>query len=252
MNARRNNPYHNVNARRRNALLSAALLAAPGLVLCAGSGRAALTADDDCYTVSGVWTITGKVSKECVNVTSTGTIIITPTGTLCLGGGGKSTSTIDGEIRLSGTLKITADHTLVGSGSVDGQANSAAIEVTGGKTLTSTTTIEGNLQITEPSGGAASTTFVNGSGGVVRANNASGTLEINVDSLGVSAGDWECSASSGSLKLNYGISAGTHSGDVTVSDGTLDVDESFTTTGDLTLSEGAAIDVAAGETFQAS
>ena len=249
MNARRNNPYHNVNARRRNALLSAALLGALGPVLCAGVAGALSDPDDDCYTVSGTWIITGTVSKKCVDVTSTGTIIITSTGTLILTGGAKSTSTIDGTIELTGTLKITQNnHTLSGQGQIEGQANSARIQVTDNLTLTSSITVRGALEIRAGSG-----TFQND--GVVKADDATTTGSRDQLTLFTGTfngcGEYKVDTSGATLQFRSGITATGLAADFTVSNGALDVDENVTTTGDLSFT-GGAISVASGKTFQAS
>ena len=214
-----------------------------------------LYGDAELNTADHELTITGyggliMLESTWLKIPRRGRVTLTGGGTFFIAG------TIElknaGPARWSSILEIAAnDHTLAGGGLIEGQHADARILVGDNVTFTNQIRIENTLQITEPFGGAANTTFINGTGGLVRANNASGTLEIAVDTLGVSAGNWECSAGSAFLKLNYGSSAGTHSGDVTVSAGTLDVDESFTTTGDLTLTEGAEVNVAANKTFQA-
>ena len=196
---------------------------------------------------TGAHTLTVTQSSGLV-IFPSGNLFAQPGGALRLTGGG--TPKIDGVIFLWGTLEIADnDVTLKGDGWITGEIAGALVLINDALTLTNQITIDGVLQITEPAGGAANTAFVNN--GTVRAN-ASGTLEISIDSLGISAGRWEVGTNSSAvLKLNHGSSVRTHSGDFTVADGaTLDVNETVTTTGDLTFTSGT-LRVAAGESFTA-
>jgi hypothetical protein len=171
--------------------------------------------------------------------------------TLTLDGSDRSVSSVVGTINLEGSgaklIFTTNDQTLVGGGSIDGQNDGAAIEMATSTTLTNTTTITGNLQIT-PISGASSTTFINN--GVVHANNA-GTLEVHPNEIGVSSGVWQVSSSVDAILWIRAASAGSHGGSINVFRGTLDVDYNFTTTGNLTFT-GQTIDVVDGVTLSAS
>jgi hypothetical protein len=168
-----------------------------------------------------------------------------------LGGGiGSDNSNVDGTISLAGsgsTLSFTSDHNVSGSGSIVGQSNTAVIEIADNQTLTNTAAIEGPCQIV-PAPCAVDTTFVNN--GVVCAN-AAGTLEIAPDSIGVSSGDWCVSTSANAIMHINAPSAGMHSGDICVSNGTLIIDNDFTTSGSLCFTGGTII-IANGVTFSAA
>lgn len=170
--------------------------------------------------------------------------------------GGAGTNTINGEMRLdnaSAELRITSPNNTVilsGSGMVKGTVSGAKVKINQSVTFDNRCTIQGILEITKVAL-ATSTTFVNGSGGLVHAN-VSGLLRINPDALGAGAGDWQVSTSASAI-LRFSVGNASQSGDVTVSNGTLDVQADFTTSGDLYLSgNGTTISVSAGKTFQAS
>ncbi len=178
--------------------------------------------------------------------------------TLTLDGDKGTTSTVHGEIWLQedgAELAFTEkNHKLTGNGEIDGQHNSAKITLGNGRTLTSKITIEGNCQI-GPVPGAAGTTFVNGSGGLVHANNA-GTLHLNVHSLGSPSGTWRVSSSASAI-LEFSVGSTTMTGDFTVNEGTLNIDASVGTSGRLIFCKNGStnpkINVAgSGVSFKAS
>ena len=200
--------------------------------------------------------ISSTVTVHCVHVNNGGAIRIAAGGTLILDGHNlPHTSTVDGSIILatqSSTLRIAGvDHSLVGDGDIQGLDDGASIRIEDGLTLTSEITIQDQLRITEPIGGAVDTTFVNN--GAVRANNCplcpGGTIEISVDSLGAPTGDWEVSLNQNNV-LWFRIGSISMSGNFTLSSGRLDIDANVATSGNLTFTAGK-IDVAANKTFQA-
>lgn len=235
MNATQAMNLRNASFRRHSSL--PALLGAVGLMLSAPSSAPCFA---QCVTVSGTLTISGTVTMKCVNVTPGATLIITNTGTLRLSG--NATSTIDGEIRLSGTLAIRNNHTLTGSGVIDGQLADARITVISGKTVTNKMLIAGQLKIA--AGGA---TFTNHSDGIVQAD-VNGTLEV-VDGTIEGAGAWKVSTDPNAV-LKFSVAVTNLSGAFTVKSGTLNIDADVCTTGDLTF-DGGTIDVAAGKSFKA-
>jgi hypothetical protein len=166
------------------------------------------------------------------------------------GGAGTDNSAVAGTIKLkeSGSTLAFAEqnHTLSGAGAVVGEHNSAKMTIASSKTLTSTTTIQGRLQIA-PASGASSTGFVNDTGGLVLAD-AAGTLDMQADTVS-GAGDWQVS-SNGSAVLKFTTGSQSLTGDLSVSTGRLDIADSITTTGTLDFS-GGEIDVASGKTFTA-
>ncbi len=135
-----------------------------------------------CLDVDGTLEIDGTLTTDCVDVDTNGCIIIKAGGTLTLTGDPGSTSTVNGCIILEGSGSVlsftTNSHTVVGSGVIYGQYNSAVISIASGITLTSSTTIQGALEIKDAT---TSGSFVNQ--GKVYANRASGNLTISVDSV---------------------------------------------------------------------
>jgi hypothetical protein len=181
------------------------------------------------------------VSEDC-------TLDIEDDTVLEIGDDDGRSSTINGVVRLvadGSVLRFMYSHTVSGSGSITGLHSDAELQITTTETLISTTTINGCLTIL-PVGGAG-TTFTNN--GVVDASTASSTLEIYPTALGAGSGDWRVTASGATLWFRVGSTSLT--GDVAVSDGTLDIDENVETSGDLSQT-GGVINVEAGNYFQAS
>jgi hypothetical protein len=229
---------------RRQRVLST-VVAILGVVSCVTSARACNLTVGSGETRS---ICTGSLVTDCVDVAATGRIEICGGYALILtGSGGNNVSTINGSIELEGAGTgavlgiITNDHTLAGSGQIIGEDPDATIQISSGLTLTSTTTIEGALQI-------ITGTFMNN--GTVEANgpNPGGVLDINPDVLGGS-GNWKVTHSNATLRFTTGSTSLT--GDFLVSAGTLDILDDVETTGDLTFS-GGQIYVAANKRFVAN
>jgi hypothetical protein len=226
-----------------HTLVAGVLVSALVAVASVGSARA-------CTEVSGTLTIYGTLTTDCVNVASTGRIVISG-GTLILdGSAGGNTSTIDGRIELQtsgSTLRIASNsHTLAGSGYIQGQCNSACIAIGSGLTLTNQTTICGHLQIA-PAQGASSTALVNDTGGLVRADGA-GTLDIHPHTVS-GAGDWQVSTS-GSAVLQFTTGSQNLTGRFDVDNGTLNILDTVCTSGVLDF-QGGEIDVDGNVSFSA-
>jgi hypothetical protein len=192
----------------------------------------------------------GNFTVDCVGV-ATGARLFIMAGTLTLTGcGGQDTSAVDGRVILNGptsVLRIASnDHTLTGQGYVQGRHNFARIEIGSARTVNSGITIEGMLQIC-PAPGASNTTFVNASGGRVRANTA-GTLDVAPDVV-LGAGDWQVSAS-GSAVLQFTTGSHCLGGDFEVDAGRLNILADVCTSGVLNFQAGE-IDVAAESKFSA-
>lgn len=206
------------------------------------------TGNDRAVICSGqICNVTASAGVDTVEVC--GTLNIQAGYTLAMDNGSTSNSVVDGTINLLGsgsTLSFTsANHSVSGDGAIDGRHDSAVIAIASGYTLTSEITIQGNCQIVPVSG--SSTIFIND--GIVHANNA-GTLEVAPDSIGDSSGAWCVSTSASAvLKISTG-SAAKHDGDICVSNGTLDINNTFTTAGSLCFA-GGTIDVANGVTLSA-
>ncbi len=163
-------------------------------------------------------------------------------------------STINGQIALpySGSeLRFTYNHSITGSGSVDGSNDSAKISVATGKTLTSTTTIGGPLTID-----ATSATFTNNGYVVADYNDASGneTLMLSAGTVNGS-GEWQVNANGAVLQFGPNLTSAKLTGPFKVYEGTLDLDISVCTTGALDFQKmgttNPKIDVAASCTFGA-
>ena len=187
---------------------------------------------------------------ECVTIAATGSLTIKTSITLTIAGtAGHSASTVDGTLVLEGadsTLKITqSDHTLNGQGELIAKSNTARVQITGNLVLTSEITIEGALQIRAGSG-----TFSNS--GLVHANrNATPWMLTLYSGTFDGAGEYRVSTNSSAvLGFRAGVTATGLTGQFTVSNGTLDIDEDVTTTGDL-VQTGGMIDVAPNKTFTA-
>ena len=131
---------------------------------------------------------------------------------------GPGSSTVDGVVRLLDPVSIlaftTRDHTVTGSGEIDGQSNSAHIRIASGKTLTSNVDITGRLTVS----GAG--TFIND--GAVIANDPNGTIEMATTTIDdtAGAGRWQVTLSS-TARLLFSVEPAALAGDFTVSNGTL-------------------------------
>lgn len=195
-------------------------------------------------------TETGYMEAGEVIVESGATLAIHSTGQLSLLTSDPRTSTINGTLNIYGVLLVGFDdHTFTGSGKIVGKPGGQILLHEGPTfsiTMTNNTTIEGNLFI-----GTAGehTIFQNGSTGVVHANEL-GTIHINVETVEDQNGSlWKVSGHTGAI-LRFEPTdtvAPALFGDFEVFQGTLDVDNTFTTEGRLTH-KGGKIDVAAGET----
>jgi hypothetical protein len=186
-------------------------------------------------------------------VANGGYLIVEPGQTLAI----DSNSTVDqdGGIILQGAgsvLQILVSLTISGDGSIVGQDDEARIDIGADsdgtqRTLTSTITIEGALLIQRTSSATVNMTFTNN--GIVEANDTDDQLEISPNVVN-GTGQWIVSTDP-DAKLLFSVSPTSLSGNVTVSDGTLDIDENFETSGTLTQT-GGKIDVEKQNYFQAS
>lgn len=160
-----------------------------------------------------------------------------------------------GTINLEGSssvLEFLDDGLIVAegeAGKIVGQHNDAKILLDNDTTLTNKVDIEGHLQITEAAGENA--TFVNE--GTVHAN-SNGTLYINTDAVedtGLVEFRWKVSTNSSAvLKLEpTNVTPPTLGGNFRVENGTLDIQATVNTTGDLSQT-GGTISVADGAVLQ--
>lgn len=227
--------------------------AAHDVVFPVGSGSSykveiSINATAGSVTLPSTVTLEIRASKrlEVGYVDVDGVIIVKSGGRLELNA--CATSSNDGLIDLvqaSATIRISAEtHTINGSGSILGRLDSVAIQLSSGAALTNQTTIGGSLKI-EPVAGATGTCFSNSTGGVVAT--AGGTLLVNSHVLGSGSGEWRVTGSGATLEFDCGSTS--LSGNFTVSAGTLKIDASVCTSGNLTFS-GGKIQVAAGKSFQ--
>lgn len=214
---------------------------------------------------------TGSLTMECDGIVTTGanTLTITNSGGLTINTGGLLNVNGAGEVRLTGggthtingtaadiglrlsvdgsTLRIyDANVTLTGTGYVEGRNNGAQILITDGETLTNEITIEGSLQICGPG-----TLDNEGLVEATRANNENDNkLECYSGTFsGGTTGDYKVNTASAYLTFRAGGDFDGMSADFIVGAGTLDVNESVCTTGDLTFT-GGTIDVIASESFK--
>jgi len=234
-----------MNATRKsagyNARLASHSVLSPGAVAALVLTACATAASACTLTVSGDLTISGILDvNDCVNVTATGRIFLTGSGTLILNGrNGNNTSTINGRIELQGsgsTLRIaTNDHTFAGSGEIQGQYCSAMIYISAGKTLTNAADISGCLEIYGPGN------FVNQ--GTVEAN-GSGTLKLAVGGTldDSSAAQWRATAANAILKFDSSIGTlNSLEGEFVISGSSsaeIEVNQTLATTGRLNMSSG--------------
>ncbi len=192
-------------------------------------------------------TINQNATYNCMDVA--GTLRIAAGVTLTLDGDPCSTSTVDGAVILEGAGSqlafIDNNHTVQGSGWIDGQHDAAKITIAGGETLTNQVTIRGNMTI-EGDGN-----FTNQ--GKVLANNA-GTLEIKVggtiaDSANtgsVSSSNYRWAVDTSGAKLLFSESATGLLGHFYECAGTLEVNKASAsidacTTGDLLMTGGKIV-----------
>jgi hypothetical protein len=177
-----------------------------------------------------------------------GVLNISTNGIVVLSGGGTS-QTVNGKVNLSGTLRVSSNCTMDGSGSIIG-ASGSYINVDSGVTLTNATTIKGALTIDETSGSTA--VFTNGTGGLVHAS-AAGALNVATSTIGASSsGNWTVNVSGATLTLGPGADAKSMTGKFTVGNGgTLDIQRNIKTTMSAGFECGTGtVNVSADKTFE--
>ncbi len=247
MNTSKANTKNDARYRARTALLSALTLA--GLVGAVPGALAQCNCEFKVQAGKEV-TLTEDVTYDCFKVD--GVLNIAAGVTLTLDGDPCAESKVDGFINLLGSGSVLAfssnNHTVSGSGLIDGRHNSARIDIMSAITVTigADLTVHGAMQIRAVSG-----TFDND--GLVEADNAAtndDTLECYSGTF-AGSGEYKVATSGATLKFDSGISDTGLAADFTVGGGTLDIDEEVVTTGNLTFT-GGTISVAANKTFQAS
>ena len=201
-------------------------------------------ADDYAHVRHGVSVTRNVEAADHITVNAFVDLVIHGGGRLTLDGDDVTTHSINGTIDLIGAGSklrfITNSQTLSGSGLIKGQDHGAHISLSNSVTLTSGITIEGALQIRACCG-----TFINGATGLVHANRSSGDKVLMLydgtfdDADGA---EWKVSNHADAI-LRFSVAATGLEGDFTVHDGTLDIDASVCTTGDLSFT-GGKIDVA--------
>ncbi len=180
----------------------------------------------------------GNFTVDCVKVAAGGWLIIEG-GTLTLNGdGGPTTSIVDGHIVLescTSVLKISDNnHTFEGNGYIDGQCDTAQIQIGSGLTLTNEVTVCGSLQIRAGSG-----TLDND--GLVEANDDGGTLTCYEGTF-AGSGEYKVAWPGATLKFSSGIDDTGLAAAFTVGNATalLDIDE------DVVSSKAAGLSFTAG------
>jgi hypothetical protein len=211
--------------------------------------------------------VTANTTWDTVDVRDDATLNIGASYTLTLqnndnnlgGGAGNDHSLVEEDAAINllasggqyGTLAFTDNDHNLGHSNIPGSVIGAdhGCQITLGSDyldLTSSITISGALTITESGGGSTDTRFINDH--EVEADLASGTLELDVDYLDdgtCSTGDWKVSASSATLLFSVGSTQ--LSGDFNISNsGTLDIDSTVHTEGDLIFGTGV-LDTTGGE-----
>jgi hypothetical protein len=194
---------------------------------------------------------TSPAYADTIEVEEGGTLNI-PTSTILVldnDNGPTANSVVNGTVNLqsSGAILrlIEEDHAISGAGTIVGADPAAKIEIgTGGSSprLTSTTTIEGTLQIVNG-------TFFNNGTVEANATTQNYVLEIYPDVLGGS-GYWNVTTNA-YAELWFRTGSTSLTGQFMVSNGTLDVDDHVETTNNLTFS-GGKIEVAANKRFVAN
>ncbi len=240
------------------------------LVILAGTssaGGSMTVAQGGVLLIQGLSTfeVSGSLDADGeVGIAGNGTLVLSEDGTLSVGGmmtlddqgslvlANGGTSIIDGDIVLIGDLTTlaveTADHTLAGSGMIEGRANLARLTVEDRLTLTSRIAVVGALRIEAGAG-----TFVND--GVVEADENApfrDTLAL-VSGTYTGNGEYRVTASGAKLRFGLGVVATGIAADFHVSGGgVLDIDENVTTTGKLKSFTGAGsrIEVAGGKSVK--
>jgi hypothetical protein len=191
-----------------------------------------------------------------ITVESGGTLDIEGSCTLTLDGSIYSTSYVYGSdgVRLQGANSILRfvdrNQTVSGSGEILGVDDEAQIQIgNAGTTITltlaSATTIEGTLHILAGPAASVPMTFINN--GTVWANGTD-VLDIDPDVLGGS-GKWWVTTSNAELEFSKGSTSLT--GEFTVSNGKLKIQDNVETTDNLTFN-GGQIDVTANKRFVAN
>ncbi len=168
-----------------------------------------------------------------LNVTGTGVLNIDDLGTVLITGGGTGHS-IDENARIyllydDSVLRITTNSaTIGGSGAIYGYDGAAGVEIGNSVALTSSTNIQGHLEIRDVDQESGS--FVNQ--GKVYANRASGSLTISVTSVTdtdnggtVSDTNFRWGVNETSAKLLFKVDATALVGDFFVREGSLEVGE---------------------------
>ncbi len=242
MNTSQPNTKSDSTYRNRTTLLSVLALAA----LLAGAPGALADCDCVCEQIDSYRVLTAPTDWPCVDVAGGATLVIEGC-TLTLTG--NCTSTIEGSILLStssSTLAFTNNHTVSGDGDIDGQHNSARINITSAVTVTigANLTVHGSMEIQAGSG-----TLDND--GLVEGDDDGGTLTCY---SGTFAGSGVYKVAWPGATLNFasgiddtGLAADFRVGNATA---TLDIDEDICSTGDLSFT-GGTINVAAGKSFKA-
>jgi len=222
------------------------------------------TDDVEFPALSGTYTVTMDPAVgncQYLTMNANATLSITGGNVLRIHDNTSTNSQIAGNIVLAGSgsiLRIMNDHTFAPKsgvlGFVSGQHDLAKIEIVSGKTFTNQINIQGALQIVPESG---SGTFVNGSGGVVNANNNTSsqeTLLIDPGTLGAGAGTFKVSLDGSVLRFLDGNASLT--GDFLALAGTLDFQATVATSGGLCFkkngSANTTISVLNGFTFSAT
>lgn len=205
------------------------------------------------------------VSSDATN--GNGEIYIANGSTLKINGtGSSSTSTIDGEIEMlaPGTrLIFSADHTFSGTGEIVGNTHYVVIDnssatvrtltigsgVTFGGALEAKVAIANNGTVLAENGTVKLTGGGSGSG-VWEAKGATGQLQVLGAVTG--SGTWKLIDNAGA-KIVIDALCNCLTGNVEMSTGTLDVNQSFETEGQLSLGgKDSLIDVASGKTARFS
>jgi len=221
------------------------------------SGSEDIPDSDDLVVIPSGKTCAVDADEDARSLLSVqGTLNVEAGNTLSLhGSAGTASAAVqgDGVVNLEGSGSVLAflvDGIFVSEGSpgkVVGANDNAKILLENATTLTNNVNIEGRLQITEDAGDDA--TFHNQ--GTVHAN-AAGTLYINTDVISDTSGfRWKVSTNSSAvLRLEpTNATAPVLAADFHVEAGTLDVQNTVNTTGDLFFT-GGKITVRASEAIQ--
>jgi hypothetical protein len=181
------------------------------------------------------FTVTGNAGLQV-----TGTLRFLDAGTVEVSGGGNHVINGDFELEYPGSVFAitTADSSLTGSGNLIGEDNEALVTIADNYTLTNEITMKGMLEITD-AGVSADATFDNR--GTVEAERT-GTLKLSVNVVEDTAGGdsldnrWKVTNSAATLQFAQETNASLD-GDFTVSSGTLDIQRTVSTTGEMSLTD---------------